>query len=66
MSNRSPLFLFYDCEAGQSHLDADIMEIAIQPLQFTDKVCYSFVSLTEKLSKFSKFFIRLSNINWIL
>ena len=55
MKNRSPLLLFYDCESAEGRTDADIVEIAIRPLLFTDKVFHSFISTKEKLSRFSKF-----------
>ena len=52
--NRFPLLLWYDCEATDGRLDADIVEIAIRPSLFKDKVFRSFVFTNEKLSRFSK------------
>ena len=35
--NRFPLLLWYDCEATNGHLDADIVEIAIRSWLFRTK-----------------------------
>ena len=48
--NRSPLHLWYDCEAT----NADIVEIAIRSGLFEEKVFRSFI-FTNELSRFSKF-----------
>ena len=53
--NRSPLHLWYDCEATNGGLDADIVEIAIRSGLFKEKVFRSFIFTNEELSRFSKF-----------
>ena len=50
-----PLHLWYDCEATNGGLKADIVEIAIRSGLFEEKVFRSFIFTNEKLSRFTKF-----------